>query len=334
MMALMAAFTSADPWSTALARLRGMGAGAVALLPSIVIALVVFVVFVLLGRGARAVVHRFAHRSRKHRNYGLVLGRLAQGLMFVLGVMVASVIVFPNFTPADLIQFLGIGSVAIGFAFRDVLQNYLAGVLLLLTEPFRIGDQIVFGAFEGTVEDIQTRATFVRTYDGRRIVIPNGELFTNAVTVNTAFEIRRIEYDVGVGYGDDVARAKALILEAMHEVESVLSDPAPDVLAMELAESTVQLRARWWIQPPAKADALDARDDVLSAIKRKLQSHGVDLPFPTRQILFHDQTDATDGDRRRQREGWPAPDDGDAPAPRRIADAVQSSLASGQRKPQ
>jgi hypothetical protein len=141
--------------------------------------------------------------------------------MFILGALVGCVIVFPNFTPASLLQFLGIGSVAIGFAFRDVLQNYLAGILLLLTEPFRIGDQIRFGSYEGTVEEIQTRATLLKTYDGRRVVIPNSELFTNSVVVNTAFEVRRLEYDVGIGYGDDVERARALILEALRSVEGV-----------------------------------------------------------------------------------------------------------------
>ena len=87
-------------------------------------------------------------------------------------------------------QVLGIGSVAIGFAFRDILQNFLAGILLLVTQPFRIGDQIVASNYEGTVEDIQTRATFIRTYDGRHVVVPNADLFTDTVVVNTAFEHR------------------------------------------------------------------------------------------------------------------------------------------------
>jgi small-conductance mechanosensitive channel len=175
-----------------------------------------------------------------------------------------------------------------------------------LTESFRIDDQIAFKGFEGTVEDIQTRATTIRTYDGRRIVIPNSELFTNSVTVNTAFDNRRLEYDVGIGYGDDIERAKKLILEAMHSVDVVLKDPAPNVLVMELAESSVNIRARWWINPPRRADDLYSRDLVLCAIKNKLTANGIDLPFPTQQILFHDQTEETDGDRSCQREGWSA----------------------------
>ncbi|MFP3354118.1 mechanosensitive ion channel, partial [Pseudoalteromonas sp. SIMBA_153] len=98
-----------------------------------------------------------------------------------------------GFTPAKLIGALGIGSVAIGFAFKDIFQNLLSGILLLISEPFRIGDQIVSGDYEGTVEDIKIRATTIRTYDGRQVVIPNSDLYTSALTVNTAYKQRRLQ---------------------------------------------------------------------------------------------------------------------------------------------
>lgn len=202
-------------------------------------------------------------------------------------------------------QVLGISSVAIGFAFRDILQNFLAGLLLLITQPFRIGDQIVASGFEGTVEDIQTRATFIRTYDGRRVVVPNADLFTDTVVVNTAFAQRRLEYDVGIGYGDAIENARQVILDAIASVDGVLAEPPPDVLVMAFASASVNLRARWWIAPPKQADALDARDQVLTAIRAALSTHGIDMPFPTHQILFHDQTEESDGDCALQREGWP-----------------------------
>jgi small-conductance mechanosensitive channel len=142
------------------------------------------------------------------------------------------------------------------------------------------------------------------------------------VTVNTAFENRRLEYDVGIGYGDNIDQAKELMLEAVYSVDEVLTDPAPDVLVMELAESTVNIRARWWINPPRRADALDSRDKVLTAIKKKLTANGIDLPFPTQQILFHDQTEETDGDRSRQREGWPAGNK-EVPKPRSIGGSLR-----------
>jgi small-conductance mechanosensitive channel len=322
--------------SPAWARLHAMATGAVALLPSVVVALVVFAAFVAAAWGVRAVVMRAAARRRRHRNLGLVLGRLAQALIIFVGLLAALAVVLPTFSPGDAIQLLGISSVAIGFAFRDILQNFLAGILILLTEPFRIGDQIVFKGTEGTVEEIQTRATSLRTYDGRRVVIPNAELFTNSVTVNTAFDTVRLEYDIGIGYGDDIETARRLMLEALAGVPGVLRAPAPEVLVVALADFSVTLRARWWVTPPRRKDTLDVRDRVLAALKAALTAHGIDLPFPTQQVLFHDQTEVTDGDRRRQREGWPAgagavPGPRSSVAARRVdgGDAADPSAAGG-----
>jgi small conductance mechanosensitive channel len=106
----------------------------------------------------------------------------------------------------------------------------------------------------------------------------------------------------------------------------VLAEPAPDVLLIDFAPSSINLRVRWWIAPPKRADALDARDKVLTAVKNQLTAHGIDLPFPTHQVLFHDQTEESDGDRARQREGWPAGNT-DVPASRKVADAIR--LTSG-----
>ena len=292
--------------STVVDKMQAMLKDFILLLPNIVLALIVFAIFFFIARAIKKVVKKLTRDRRQARNLGMVLGRLAQGTTILVGLFIALSIVIPSLKASDLVQLLGISGVAIGFAFRDILQNFLAGILILLTEPFQIDDQIVFKDFEGTVENIQTRATTIKTYDGRRIVIPNSELFTNPVTVNTAFENRRLEYDIGIGYGDDINEARRLILEAIHETDRVLETPAPDAIVVALAGSTVNIRARWWVNPPRRADVLDLQDRVLTNIKNKLTANGIDLPFPTQQILFHDQTEATDGDRTRQREGWPA----------------------------
>ncbi|MEP7071305.1 MAG: mechanosensitive ion channel family protein [Verrucomicrobiota bacterium] len=293
-------------------------------LPYLVAALIVFLLFYLAGRGVRAVVRNLAERSRKRRNVGIVLGRLAQWVILFVGLLIALVVAIPSFKPGQLVQLLGISSVAIGFAFRDILQNFLAGILLLLREPFRVGDQIEYLNYEGTVEEVETSSTVIRTYDGRRIVIPNGELLTKAVTVNTASAHRRIQYDVGIGYGDNIARAKELMVAAVSEIDGVLKDPAPDAIVVDLAAHSVNIRLRWWVAPPSRSDAMDSRDRVLTAVKEKLLHNGIDLPFPTQHVLFHDQTEETDGDRALQREGWPA-GTGPVPSSRRLAAALSDA---------
>ncbi len=289
--------------------------GFLAFIPKIVLALIVLAIFYFIAKGVKTLVRR-STKNREAASLGMVLGRLAQLAILLAGLLVAVGIVAPSVGASEFFQLLGIGSVAIGFAFRDILQNYLAGILILLRQPFRIGDQLIFGDYEGTVESIETRATMLKTYDGRRVVIPNGEIYTNSVMVNTAHEARRSQYDVGIGYGDDVRAAARVMLEAMQGVEGVLKDPSPDVLTVELAGSSVNLRARWWTAPE-RADVVHIAHEVITTIKEKLDEAAVDMPYPTQVLLFHDQTEATDGDRTQQREGWPA---GDAPPkPRTIA---------------
>ena len=291
-------------------------------LPSIALGLIVFAIFFLLGKLVRGIIRKVAERNKQHYNLGLVLGRLAQGTMVFLGLLIALVIAIPSFEAGQLVSVLGLSSVAFGFAFRDILQNFLAGILILLSEPFRIGDQIKINDYEGTVKEIQTRATFIHTYDGRTVVIPNSNLFTNSVTVNTANEKRRLQYDIGIGYGDSIAQAKKILLETMESIPEVLKDPAPDALVVDLAGSSVNIRIRYWIAPPRQTDVLHTQDIVLQKVKEALTAAGIDLPFPTQQILWHDQTELTDGNRARQREGWPKGAK-DAPPSLKIADVLR-----------
>ena len=315
-------FDLSAAWDT----IEGLRQSFVAMLPRLFLALVIILVFYGVGSLIRAGVRRNAQRRAEHRALELAIGRIVQTAALLIGMLIAATVAFPSFTPANLVGALGIGSVAVGFAFKDIFQNFLAGILILVTRPFAVGDQIIFKDYEGTVEDIQTRATFIKTYDGRRVIIPNGELYTNSVTVNTAFPQRRWQYDIGIGFGDDIEKAREIILEVLREAEDVSPDPKADVIVVELAESSVNLRARWWTMSYI-ADGLNAQDRVLTRVKQRLAENGIDLPFPTRQILFHDQTEDSDGDRSRQREGWPA-GKGEVPEPSGIARAMRAAAES------
>jgi small conductance mechanosensitive channel len=308
---------------------NGMVEGFFAVLPMLLIALVVFVAFWFLARFARLLIMK-ATGERTHANVGKVIGRLGQWAIIFLGLLVALSVVAPSVKPSNVLSVLGFGGVAIGFAFKDILQNFVAGILLLLREPFRVGDQIVYKTFEGTVEEIDTRATLIKTYDGRRVIIPNGDIYTNAITVNTAYGRRRSQCDIGIGYGDDIDYARGVILKAMQGLEGVLADPAPDAVVSDLAGSTINLRARWWTEP-SRADVVTTQDRVLTAIRNACGEAQIDLPYPTQVILLHDQTDANDGDRTRQREGWPA---GDNPPERRNAAEALARLVSLQKTSQ
>lgn len=158
----------------------------VSLLPNAILATVIFIVFLIIASAAKSVVRRISQRRQRSQSLGLLLGQLAQVAVVILGFLIALSIVAPSFQAGDLIKVLGVGSVAIGFAFQNILQNFLAGILILIHEPYSLGDFITINGIEGVVEDIQARATVISTADGHRAVIPNAVLFTNPVIVRNA----------------------------------------------------------------------------------------------------------------------------------------------------
>jgi small-conductance mechanosensitive channel len=217
-----------------------------------------------------------------------VFQRVGGALILFMGFMIAMVIAIPGFTPAKLIGALGIGSVAIGFAFKDIFQNLLSGILLLLSEPFRIGDQIVSGDYEGTVEDIKIRATTIKTFDGRQVVIPNSQLYTSALTVNTAYKQRRLQVAVGIGYEDDIEAAKGVILQALDRAETVSRRAEPSVIATGFGDSTIDLTVRWFIDDGTQANKVASIHEVIVEMKKGLDGAGVNMPFPIRTLDLSD----------------------------------------------
>jgi len=154
----------------------------IAFIPNFVIACIIFLVFLVIAWFCRTLVRRVAVQRRKHQGIALLLARLVHVGIVILGFLVALSLIAPSFQASDD-QDLGIGSVAVGFAFQNILQNFLAGILLLLQEPFRIGDWISVTGIEGKVYDIQSRATVITTKEGRQVIIPNAIVFTSPVAV-------------------------------------------------------------------------------------------------------------------------------------------------------
>ncbi len=288
--------------------------GFVRLLPNIGVAIVVAVIFYFLAKLARNLILK-STKSNDRENLGQVLGGFIKWIVFSVGIMLALTIVVPSLNPGDLVAGLGVSSVAIGFAFKDILQNWLAGLLILLRQPFEIGDQIVVNGFEGTVERIETRATIIKQYNNERVVVPNSDIYTNSVKVKTANELRRSQYDIGVGYGDDIQEATDVIRKTLENVEGVDKERGVDVLPWDLAASWITVRMRWWTDSQ-RSEVVKVHARVIKEVKEALDEARIDMPYETKVHLFHDQTEETDGDRSAQREGWAQRKEGENPKPR------------------
>ena len=264
-------------------------------LPYLLIAIVVFAVFLGIGKIISHAVNAAGQRTRLDVTLADLLGRLVSFVVTVLGIFIGAVIIFPTFQPGDLVAGLGITSVAIGFAFKDVLQNFFAGILILWRKPFIIGDQLRFKDFDGTVEEITVRSTRLKTFDGERAVIPNGDIYTNPVLVRTAFDKRRVKFVVGIGYLDDIESGRTTIKRVLDKTEGVLTDPGPWIYVSELAPSSVNFTVYFWVGSQ-QANVLNVSDKVATGIKYALDNAGIDMPYPHSVVLFHDTTGTRVGD--------------------------------------
>jgi small-conductance mechanosensitive channel len=192
-------------------------------------------------------------------------------------------IVIPSIKPVDLLASFGLGSLAIGFAFKDILQNWLAGLLILLRTPFRRGDQIKVEDAEGTVMRIEARATIIRTFDGRDIVVPNTTIYTSNVKIHTSQTERRVEINLTVGYVYDIREMTTIIENALDQIDEVLKSPAPQVLCWDLGATSLGMKVRWWISSQRSVQVV-SRSRVVQAIKEAFEANDIDPTDP--QLIY------------------------------------------------
>ncbi len=255
--------------------------------PYFCIALVVLIIFWLLSKVFKFFVRKtLENRSYTRQNLVLVLNRVGSTFIIFFGFLIAMVIAIPGFTPGQLMSALGIGSVAIGFAFKDIFQNMLSGILILISEPFKIGDTIVVNNMEGTVEDIQIRATFLHSADGRRIVIPNATVYTSAVTVNTAYPRRRCEFLVGIGYEDDVQKAKDIVMKILDKDQTILSQPGFSVNVAALADFSINLKIQWWVNTSETTTSASI-SEVQEFVIKAFAENNISIPYPVQEVKVY-----------------------------------------------
>jgi small-conductance mechanosensitive channel len=267
------------------------GESALEALPTFALALVVFIAFWVAARVASGIVSRVAGEATDDESLTMLFGTIARVTVLVIGGFVAASVLFPGLKAGDLVAVLGLSSVAIGFAFKDIFQNFLAGILILLQRPFHINDQIIVTGYEGTVEDISIRATKLKTYSGERVIIPNSDIYSSAVTVRTAFDTRRTVFGTGIGYGEDVDEGREVILEALERCEHVLDDPAPQVYTASHGDSSVNFDVRYWTKSHS-GQVAKAKSEVATKVKKALDDADIEIPYPYRTVEFYDMNEA------------------------------------------
>lgn len=254
--------------------------------PGLVVAVVTVLLALLVARLVKRLVRSSTRSAGMRPGLSILFSRVWSGGIIILGVLLALAIAVPSLDFAAALGALGIGGIVIGFALKDIVQNFLAGILILVNRPFRLGDQIRSGEHEGTVEDIQVRATLLRTYDNRRVVIPNSELFTNRVVVNTAYDTVRLSIDFTVPSTEDLTPIRGLILDTVRDVPEIRADPPPEVLVRELQDYSTLLEVRFWVDPPVRRETLIAEDAVLTALSQAFVAAGMKDIMPVQRVVI------------------------------------------------
>jgi small conductance mechanosensitive channel len=240
-------------------------------LPNLLGALVVLALTVVVARLVRRGMERALVRADAERHVRVVVTTLAFYAAVTVGLVAALALGGVNL--GVLIGSLGLATVALGFALQDIVSNFTAGIVLLLEHPFTEGDHIAIADAEGEVEEIRVRATRLRAPDGQLVLVPNKLLFTQVLTNATATMRRRVEVPLEVPYGQDVARARELVLAAAAGVEGVSGDPAPRLLTQDLGQDARGLRLTFWVDSRSD-DPGRVRSEVLDEVERILGGFG------------------------------------------------------------
>lgn len=265
--------------------LLGLWESAVSRLPFFIAGIGVLILTGIISRIVQSIARRLLVSRRFNRSFRDLALQIISVAVWVLGLTVAAVIIFPGMTPAKVLAGLGIGSVALGFAFKDIVENFLAGILILWKFPFEPGDFIRCNGIEGKVEEVTIRMTLMRQTDGELVVIPNAQLFKNSVFVLTADPVRRVTVICGVAYDEDVDNCRGIIKQAVEDCKTVSKEKEVEIFAQEFASSSINFEVTWWCKP-TPLDVRASRDEVVAAVKRALDDAGVEIPFPYQTLTF------------------------------------------------
>jgi small-conductance mechanosensitive channel len=252
-------------------------------LPYIVAGILVLLLFWLLAKIIRSIFWATTTRAKLDNRLRILFSRLIGIFILILGIFTAFTVIVPSFRFGDLIAGLGFTSFIVGFATKDILNNLLSGVLILWKQPFHIGDYIFVKDKQGKVEYIGVRATTLRMDDGEQILMPNGDMYSNALVIRGAGAERRMKLNISIGYEADIKHAKSNILSVLENLDGVIDEPKSNVYVTDLASEGVKLSIYFWINTDTHK-AIDVVDTVATAIKESLSRADIEL-YPPGSVI-------------------------------------------------
>ena len=291
---------------TVIDSLKDLLGSTVKILPGVITALVIIMLTRYAAQFTQKIAREIGLKALDSKSLRLLLSKTANIGTWVFGIVLACIVAFPGLRLGDIVATLGLGSVAVGFAFQDIFKNFLSGILILIQRPFRIDDQIIIGEYEGTVEQIDIRTTKLRTYGGERVLMPNSEVFTSPIRVRTAYEQRRTDLAVGVDYNTSLPEARNILQTTIERVDGVLNTKTPEIDLVAFGDSSIDFIVRYWTIP-RQPEVRQVQTKAILAIKKALDDADIGIPYPIRTLYFYNQDrysdDKPDRDRLSKADG-------------------------------
>ena len=256
---------------------------AVEFLPKLIAGVIIFVLTLFLSGLVAKWVKKVAKQKIESEEILQLISTVTRWGVIILGTILALSQV--NFDVTGFVAGLGIAGVTIGFALQDIAKNFVSGLLLLIRQPFQLGEFIEVSDFTGTVKEINIRDTVIETLDGELVIIPNKQVFENPIINNTHSQFRRAVVSIGLGYEEDTDQAVDVFLETIKSVPGVAEEPKPSILADTLGDSALMLSARFWVDQKMD-NFIIVQSEVVKAIKIASEKHGINLPYPVQTVLL------------------------------------------------
>jgi small-conductance mechanosensitive channel len=250
-------------------------------IPHLITALVVFGVALFVSNIAAKWVLQKSKTKVKNIETSKLLSTITRWTILVLGIVIALEQV--NFNVTGFVAGLGVAGFTIGFALQDIAKNFVSGILLVIRQPFQVGDAVELSGFEGKVTDITLRDTVVETWDGEVVILPNMSVYSNPIKNFSGLKNRRRIIQIGVDYEVDLEKAQNVILESVKSVEGVLLDPHPMVLAKEFGASEIVLQVYFWIDQTQNS-IIQIPSDVILSIKDAAKRESINIPYPIQTV--------------------------------------------------
>lgn len=250
-------------------------------LPNLIVSLVVFILSLVAAGLLSRVVRRAMQQRKADPELTLLVGHVTRWSIVILGVVVSLQQI--NFDVTAFLTGLGILGFTIGFGIQDVSKNFIAGTLLLLQQPFDMGDAIKVGEFSGTVTTIDLRSTELRTFDGKSVLIPNADVFTSPIVNYSRTNSRRVELTVGVSYDSDLDFVRKMTTDTILGIPGVIQEPPISIIFDNLGPSSVDFTVYYWIDT-GQTDVMIAKDAGITGLKAAFEKAQIEMPYPTQVV--------------------------------------------------